>query len=93
MLLIQQYNTMEIKMMMMMMVSLATGPHNEKKAVASGTGNVPQAKQYRDPFSISSSSDESDYGGNNYDKRAKVINTNKETNTNSAPNWEDCVLN
>jgi hypothetical protein len=71
-----------------------TKPRNKKKVVvASGTRNVNQTKQHRDHFPGSSSSDESDYdkdNADNYNKRAKLSNTNKKTKTNSVPSWRDC---
>ncbi|PNF22731.1 Nucleosomal histone kinase 1 [Cryptotermes secundus] len=70
-----------------------TEPHNKKKVVASGTGNLNRTKQLRDHFSGSSSSDESDYdkdNADNYSKKAKLCNTNKKTKTNPVPSWRDC---
>lgn len=70
-----------------------TEPHNKKKGVASRIRNVRQVKLHRDHFSISSSSDESDYGKDdcdNYDKRAKLSRANKKTKTNSVLSWKDC---
>lgn len=70
-----------------------TEPHNKKKGVATGIRTVHQVKQQRDHFSVSSSSDESDYGKDdcgNYDKRAKLSHANKKTKTNSVPSWKDC---
>jgi hypothetical protein len=68
----------------------ATEPHNKKRGTASRIQKVHQAKQQRDHFSASSSSDESDYGKDDGDKRAKLSNTKKKKTINSVSSWKDC---